>query len=82
MRGVRLLVLPTVVVLGVAVFASGRLGPAVRIYALIVCAVVLALAVGSLREAFPQTPRHRSRRRGRSRRADPPRTVRNERPRQ
>ena len=26
-RGVRLLVLPTVVVLGVAVFASGRLGP-------------------------------------------------------
>ena len=46
--------------------------PAVRIYALIVCAVVLALAVGSLREAFPQTPRHRSRRMGRSRRADPP----------
>jgi len=42
-RGVRLLVLPTVVVLGVAVFASGRLGPGVRIYALIVCAVVLAL---------------------------------------
>ena len=75
MRGVRLLVLPTVVVLGVAVFASGRLGPAVRIYALIVCAVVLALAVGSLREAFPQTPRHRSRRMGRSRRADPPRSL-------
>ena len=75
MRGARLLVLPTVVVVGVAVFASGRLGPAVRIYALIVCAVVLALAVGSLREAFPQTPRHRSRRMGRSRRADPPRSL-------
>jgi hypothetical protein len=75
LRGARLLVLPTVVLLGVAVFASGRLELAVRIYALIVCAVALALAVGSLRNAFPQTPRHRSPRRGRERRADPRRGL-------
>ena len=74
-RGARLLILPTIVVLGVAVFASGRLEPAVRIYALIVCAVVLTLAVGSLRDAFPQEPRRRSRRRERERRADPRRGL-------
>jgi hypothetical protein len=74
-RGIRLLVLPTIVLLGVAVFASGRLEPAVRIYALIVCAVVLTLAVGSLRDAFPRTTRRRSPRRERDRRADPRRSL-------
>jgi len=70
-RGIRLLVLPTIVLLGVAVFASGRLEPAVRIYALLVCAVVLTLAVRSLRDGFPQTTRHRSPGGQRDRRATP-----------
>jgi len=75
LRGARLLVLPTIVLLGIAVFASGRLEQAARIYALVVCAVVLAFAVGSLREAFPQTDRHRQPRKTRDRRADPPRSL-------
>ena len=74
-RAVRLLVLPTIVLLGVAVFASGRLELAVRIYALIVCAVVLTLAVGSLRNAFPQAPRRGGPDRKRDRRADPRRSL-------
>ena len=76
MRAARLLVLPTIVLLGVAVFASGRLEQAVRIYALVVCAVVLLLTVASLREAFPQAPRRRAPpRKARDRRADPPRSL-------
>jgi hypothetical protein len=75
LRGARLLVLPTLVLLGIAVFASGRLEQAVRIYALVVSAVVLTLAVGSLREAFPQTARHRRPRKARDRSADPPRSL-------
>jgi len=74
-RGVRLLVVPTIVLGCVAVFASGRLEPAVRIYALILCGVVLALAVGSLRDAFPQAPRQRRPGRGRDRRVDPRRSL-------
>ena len=74
-QGARLLVLPTIVLGGVAVFASGRLELAVRIYALVVCAVVLALAVGSLRTAFPRSPRHRAPGRERDRRADPRRSL-------
>jgi hypothetical protein len=75
LRGARLLVLPTIVLLGIAVFASGRLAQSVRIYALLVCAVVLLLAVAGLREAFPQVPRRRSPRKARDRRADPPRSL-------
>lgn len=74
-RAVRLLVLPTVVLLGIAVFASGRLEQAVRIYALLVCAVLLLLAVAGLREAFPQRDRRRMSRKARDRRADPPRSL-------
>ena len=74
-RAARLLALPTIVLLGIAVFASGRLEPAVRIYALVVCAVVLSLAVGSLRQAFPPTTRPRASRKARRRRAEPPRSL-------
>jgi hypothetical protein len=74
-RAARLLLLPTIVLLGIAVFASGRLEPAVRVYALAVCAVVLALAVGGLRQAFPPTTRRRAPRKAGARRADPPRSL-------
>jgi hypothetical protein len=69
-----LLALPTIALLVVAVFVSGRLEPAVRIYALVGCAVVLGLAVGGLRDAFPRADRpHGVRRRGQ--RAEPPRSL-------
>ena len=74
-RAARLLALPTIVLLGVAVFASGRLEPAVRLYALAVCAVLLALAVGSLRQAFPPSADRRAGGRGRRRRAESPRSL-------
>jgi hypothetical protein len=55
--GLRLLVLPTVALLVVAAFVPGRLGLAVRIYALVVCGAALALALGALRRAYPaETP--------------------------
>ena len=54
-RAARLLALPTVALLGVAVLASGRLEPAVRIYALVVCAVVLAWpARSTIAVSFPR----------------------------
>ena len=52
-RALRLLALPTVALLVVAVFASGRLEQAVRVYALVVCAVILGLAVAALRRTLP-----------------------------
>lgn len=74
-RAARLLSLPTIALLVVAVFASGRLEPAVRIYALLVCAVVLWLAVAGLRRAFPRTARLQRARGGRARRVEPPRSL-------
>lgn len=75
LRAARLLALPTLALLVVAVVASGRLEPAVRVYALVVSAVALGLAVVGLRAAFPRTERPRAPRRGRRRRADPPRSL-------
>jgi hypothetical protein len=49
----RLLVLPTVALLAVLAFAPGRLPVAVRIYALIACAVALGVALAALRQSFP-----------------------------
>ena len=75
-RALRLLALPTVALLGVAVFASGRLEPAVRVYALVVCAVVLGLAVAALRRTFPR-PRGElpGERRRAAARLEPPRSL-------
>jgi len=49
----RFLVLPTLAVLAIAVFAPGRLGLGIRIYALVVCAAVIVLLLLALRRAYP-----------------------------
>jgi hypothetical protein len=51
--GFRLAVAPTVALLAVLVLVPGRLPLAVRIYALIACAIALGLALSALRRAFP-----------------------------
>ncbi len=57
--GVRLLAAPTIALAVVAAFVPGRLGLAARIYALILCAVVIGYTVKLLRNAFPPaTPLH------------------------
>ena len=69
----RPLVLPTVALAVVAAFIPGRLGLAVRIYALVVCATALALALAALRRMYPtETPLRESARDSRSRRQPPP----------
>jgi hypothetical protein len=55
--GLRLLVVPTIALIVIAGGAPGRLGLAVRIYALIVCAAALVVALHALRRAYPsETP--------------------------
>ena len=74
-RALRLLALPTVVLLGVAVFASTRLEPAVRVYALVVCAVILGLAVAALRRTLPGPGGSSRRARRAAPRLEPPRSL-------
>ncbi len=53
----RALVLPTLALGLVVAFIPGRVGLVVRIYALVVCAAALALALTALRRAYPpETP--------------------------
>jgi hypothetical protein len=49
----RLLVVPTIALLGVALFAPGRLEIGVRIYALILCLSIIVLVLLALRRAYP-----------------------------
>ena len=49
----RALVLPTLVLAVVVAFIPGRVGLVVRIYALVVCAAALTLALTALRRAYP-----------------------------
>ena len=74
-RAARLLLLPTLALLFVAVFASGRLEQAVRVYALVACAVVLGLAVQALRRSFPAAGRFRPTRGDRDRPGERPRSL-------
>lgn len=69
----RLLAAPTLALLVIAALVPGRLVLAVRIYALVVCAVALGLALGALRRTYPAaTPlREPARRRDHSRRPPP-----------
>jgi hypothetical protein len=69
----RALVVPTLVLLGVAVVVPGRIPLAIRIYALVVCGAVLVLALRSLRRLYPRPRPLRSReaRKTRSRRPPP-----------
>jgi hypothetical protein len=77
MRALRLLVIPTVALVGVVAFSPGRAGLALRIYALVLCAVVLGLALEALRRAYPTaSPLRPATRRMRSRRSSPPSLAR------
>jgi hypothetical protein len=72
-RALRLLVLPTFALVAVAVLVPGRLVLATRVYALVVCAVALGLALAALRRSFPaETPLSTSARRGSGGRRPPP----------
>jgi hypothetical protein len=53
LRAGRFLALPTLALAFVVAFAPGRVGLALRVYALILCGVVLVLVVASLRRAYP-----------------------------
>ena len=72
-RGLRFLVIPTITLIAIGGFAPGRLTPAVRIYALFLCAVALGLALTALRRAYPRTRPLRPRaKRGSTIRRPPP----------
>ena len=49
----RALAVPTIALLGLVVFAPGRLELGVRIYALVLCAAVLVVLLLALRRAYP-----------------------------
>jgi hypothetical protein len=49
----RLLIVPTLALLFVVAFVPGRAGLALRIYALVLCALALGVAVNALRRAYP-----------------------------
>ncbi len=70
LAALRLLILPTIALAVVVGVLPGRAGLAIRVYALILCAVILRFAVKALRRAYPPTEplrpgRARSRSRGR-----------------
>ena len=50
---VKFLVLPTLLLVAVAAFVPGRASIAVRLYALVVCGVLLLLVLAALRRSFP-----------------------------
>jgi hypothetical protein len=73
----RVLVVPTLALVAVAAFAPGLLGLAVRVYALLVCAAALAVALLELRRAYPpERPLRRRKRAARTRRRPPPALAR------
>ena len=51
----RALIVPTIALVAIIGFAPGRLALAIRIYALVVCAVALVLALRALRRTYPRT---------------------------
>ncbi len=68
----RLLVVATLALGAVAAFGPGRIGLAVRIYALLLCAVALSLALAALRRAYPRASALRPARAGVDARRRPP----------
>jgi hypothetical protein len=64
-RAGRLLVLPTLALLAVLAFVPGRIELAIRVYALVLCGVALALMVAALRGAYPRATPLRRRQSGR-----------------
>jgi len=71
----RLLVVPTLALAAVAAFVPGRLGLAVRVYALLLCAEALALALLALRRAYPREQALRTPARVAQARRRPPPTL-------
>ncbi|HET8968792.1 MAG TPA: hypothetical protein VFN06_05145 [Gaiellaceae bacterium] len=69
---VRALVLPTIVLLGIALLAPGRLELAGRIYALVLCAAVIVVLLLALRRAFPDETTLREPAKRSPRRVPPP----------
>ena len=56
-RGLRLLILPTLALVAVALFLPGRLELAGRIFALLVCGTALLVLLRALRRIYPpETP--------------------------
>ena len=57
LNALRALVVPTLAFVFVAAFLPGRLGVAVRLYALVLCGIALLVALAALRRAYPpETP--------------------------
>jgi hypothetical protein len=52
-KALRLLFLPTLGVAAIAAFLPGRIDQALRVYALLACTAVLAVALAALRRAYP-----------------------------
>lgn len=72
----RALVVPTLALVGVAIFAPGRGELAVRIYALVVCATAIVLLLLALRRAYPRETPLREAEAPIPRRSAPPSLVR------
>jgi hypothetical protein len=76
LRAGRALVLATLGVLFVLLFVPGRLELAIRVFALIVCGVALAVLVSALRRAYPRvTPLRRATSRPDGAKRDVPETL-------
>ena len=74
-RPARLLVLATLALVFVAAFLPGRLELAARIYALVVCGLVLMLAIAALRRAYPPATALRPKAHRQAKRRRPPPTL-------
>lgn len=68
----RALVLPTLALVGIAAFAPGRAGLALRVYALVLAAAVIVVVLLALRRAYPAESSLLSPGRSRTRRVPPP----------
>jgi hypothetical protein len=75
LRTGRFLVLPTLALAVVVSFAPGRVGLAIRIYALILCAAALILLAAVLRRTFPRASALRASAGRRPARPDAPATL-------
>lgn len=71
-RAARALAVPTAVLAAVVAFAPGRVELAVRVYALVLAAAVLVLALAALRRAYPRTRPLRAKTRAAPPRPRPP----------
>ena len=75
----RALTLPTVALLAIVAFLPGRIDLAVRVYALVLCATVLIVALSALRRVYPPaTPLVAAPSPERARRTPPPSLARME----